>query len=344
MADVLSQSEVDALLAAVGGGGGDKAKPAQQGTASGPAAVPAEYYDFLRPERVSAAELRALNELHELAARTMATTLSSGIRHPVQCRLQTLDQVAWGEFVAALPVPTCFGVAEVFQAGAPAGQSAAGSLALEIPYAVMFPMIDILLGGNPDESPPAPKRAITDIESRVAAAVVEMMLDALARTWQRAQNVTLKLQQLESNPQMVPVAPPTEMAALATFDLSLGEKHSGVAHLCVPLSPFGKLVRDLSVSGLSYSPAAATAAADDIRRAVGLVPVGLEACVPGPKMSLRDIVRLSAGDTIDTARSVVDEVTIFVAGVPKYLATVGAFRGRRAVQVSDVLETELQEG
>ena len=62
MADVLSQGEVDALLAAV-------SEPRGR-TESGPADV--RYYDFLRPERVSSTEMRALTDLHEAAARTVA--------------------------------------------------------------------------------------------------------------------------------------------------------------------------------------------------------------------------------------------------------------------------------
>ena len=64
MADVLDQSEVDALLAAVDTGAVQSEQASTQvfGGKSGPT-VDVQTYDFKRPERVSKDQMRALEEV-----------------------------------------------------------------------------------------------------------------------------------------------------------------------------------------------------------------------------------------------------------------------------------------
>src|SRR4051794_26198107 len=63
VADVLDQSEVDALLAAVDNGQVSNDAPPQMysgGKGNGPSQVDVQTYDFKRPERVSKDQMRAL--------------------------------------------------------------------------------------------------------------------------------------------------------------------------------------------------------------------------------------------------------------------------------------------
>jgi flagellar motor switch protein FliM len=334
MADGLSQSEVDALLAAVGTSTGTSAEGAR---AAGGENVRAEFYDFLRPERVSSGDVRALVELHESTARSISSSLSASLGQPVQCRLQSVDQLSWGELILGLPNPTCFGVAQAthpISEGAGGGPDALGPLSLEIPYSVMFPAINRLLGsGTEQEARGSPSRSLTDIESHVAAGVMEIVLEAISGFWKRSTGVELVLTHVESNPQLVSVAPPTEMAMLVTFDVALGDGVAGLSHLCVPLGPLGPVVRRLAQAGSGY--AASLARGGNVTaRALGRVRVRLEASLPGPRMLLRDIVRLSAGQTIETGATSDDEVTISTAGRALFAGTAGESRAKRAVRIT----------
>jgi flagellar motor switch protein FliM len=327
MSDVLSQSEVDALLQAV------STSPGVKKAGPKPPSGPVEYYDFLRPERISSAELRSLNELHELCARAISAVLSDATRIPVQCRLQTFDQVAWGEFVMGLPNPTCFGVVNVRTEADDAGANAAsGTIACEIAYGCVYPMIDRMLGSQKEPGEP-PGRAMTDIETRVAGAVISMLLQALREVWRRARDLAFELQHIESNPQVVPMASATEMAALATFEVIVGEGNTGLAHACIPLAQLGAFMRQLAAVGVTGTPATASSTAA-ARRALGRVPVGVDVYGGFVQMRLRDIVRLAAGSTIRTGRKLDDDAEVWVADKPKFRARVGDSAGRRAVGIT----------
>ena len=322
MPDVLSQGEVDALLAAVSASK-DAARAPSDGR--GPAAGEVRYYDFLRPERASSSAMRALSDLHETAARALGAAFSGALGEAVNCRLRSFDQVAWGEFVMELPNPTCFAVVEA--------TPQAGRLAFEIAPSVLYPMMERLLGAPAGSAGDAPARPFTEIERRVAAGLVEIALGAAAEVLSRARPVALALVRLESNPQMGGVAPPAEMAAVASFEMALGG-HRGTAHLAMPFGSPGGLLEELAAAGegrpraTSDRDAAATAAA------LGRVPVRVEAVAGTFRMTLRELAEMSAGDEIPGAPGGTGELVVTVGGLEKFRATEGELRGRRAFRVA----------
>lgn len=319
MPDVLSQNEVDALLAVVSSTGGGKRPAAAEG---------AKYYDFLRPERASSSTMRGLADVHESAARAIADALSGALHLGVDCHLRALDQVAWGEFIVGLPDPTCFAVVEARAAG--------GRFAIEIGPGIVFPMIERLLGAPDDAEPEIPERPMSDIERRVASTVVGILADALAGVWRRVLDAAPAVVQLESNPRIAQIAPPAEMAALATFEIALA-RSSGLAHVAMPFGAFGGFLADLASAGERVEAASvstdAEADAAAVRRAVARVPVRVEAIAVSMRMKLRDIAGLAAGEIMETPRRVSDEVVVTVGGKPKFRATEGTLRGRRAFRV-----------
>jgi flagellar motor switch protein FliM len=110
LSDVLDQSEVDALLAAVDTGGvqqTDTAPPTVFGS-NGKSQIDVQVYDFKRPERVSKDQMRALQTLHEGFARNFGASLSGFLRTIVEVKVATCEQMTYSEFISGLPNPTSF--------------------------------------------------------------------------------------------------------------------------------------------------------------------------------------------------------------------------------------------
>ena len=112
LGDILDQSEVDALLAAVDAGQ-MRAEPAQlpqvfPGAAGGPGVQPADVtvYDFKRPERVSKDQMRALEALHEGFGRNLGAALSGYLRTIIEVSVAHIEQLTYSEFIHSLPNPT----------------------------------------------------------------------------------------------------------------------------------------------------------------------------------------------------------------------------------------------
>ena len=123
MGDLLDQSEVDALLAAVDAGQ-VRNEPAQlpqvfagSGGGGGGAPLPADVtvYDFKRPERVSKDQMRALEALHEGFGRNFGAALSGYLRTIIEVSVAHIEQLTYSEFIHSLPNPTCFNLLKAEQ-------------------------------------------------------------------------------------------------------------------------------------------------------------------------------------------------------------------------------------
>src|SRR5438270_10193518 len=115
-------------------------------------------YDFRRPDRIAKDQLRAIHLLHENFARTLAASLSAYLRAYVAVNLVSVEQLSFMEFSQCLPSPTCLVALGM--------KPFEGSAVLELNPALVFPIIEMLLGGS-TKSLLKVNREITEIEQSV---------------------------------------------------------------------------------------------------------------------------------------------------------------------------------
>jgi flagellar motor switch protein FliM len=115
VSDVLDQSEVDALLAAVDTGQVTPEASSPVFGRSGRANLDVQVYDFKRPERVSKDQMRALEALHEGFGRNLGAALSGYLRTIIEVSVAHIEQLTYSEFIHSLPNPTCFNLLKAEQ-------------------------------------------------------------------------------------------------------------------------------------------------------------------------------------------------------------------------------------
>ena len=238
MTDVLDQSEVDALLAAVdtgqvsaaSGGSSSSGTDASKSVfrrGSAPDSEPQleiHVYDFKRPERVSKDQMRALEALHEGFGRNFGAALSGYLRTIVEVSVANIEQLTYSEFIHSLPNPTCFNLLKAEQLD--------GQLCLEISPLIIYPIIDRLLGGsNADLF--IPQRPLTQIEQRLVTRITDRATQHLSEAWSNLTQVKFEVQDFESNPQLVQIVPPNETVVVVGFELKMGNR-AGTMSLCIP--------------------------------------------------------------------------------------------------------------
>ena len=236
MADVLDQSEVDALLAAVDGGQvGQDASPTVFGR-MGRQQAEVHVYDFKRPERVSKDQMRALEALHEGFGRNFGAALSGYLRTIVEVSVANIEQLTYSEFIHSLPNPTCFNLLKAEQLD--------GQLCLEVSPLIIYPIIDRLLGGsNADLF--IPQRPLTQIEQRLVQRITDRATHHLSEAWSNLTPVTFSVQDFESNPQLVQIVPPNEVVVVVGFELKMGGR-AGTMSLCIPYNVIEPIMGVLS--------------------------------------------------------------------------------------------------
>ncbi len=324
MADVLDQSEVDALLAAVAEGGVDGGMAEPDFAAGGRSDVQA--YDFKRPERVSKDQMRALQTLHEMFSRNFGASLSGFLRTIVEVRVATAEQLTYSEFIHSLPSPTVFSLL-----GAPPLQ---GQMCLELSPLIVYPIIDRLLGGNSDDIY-IPQRPLTDIEQRLVQRITDRALATLTEVWSDLVEVKFELHQTESNPHLVQIVAPNEVVVVVGFEIKMGAR-GGTMSLCIPFNVIEPVMGKLAAqSWLAYSRRGSSS--DTVRRVQSSVTrskVSLRAFLAKTTITCGDLLSLAPGDMITTSVPASAEFSVEVEGKPKLRGALGQYRGNRAIKVT----------
>lgn len=329
MADVLDQSEIDALLAAVETGevGEDsKETPIFSRKRRDFDHIEIKRYDFKRPERVSKDQMRALQTLHEAFARNFGAALSGFLRTIVELKVASCEQMTYAEFISGLPNPTSFNLLS-----APPLE---GMMCLEISPLIIYPVIDRLLGGTNQELF-IPQRPLTSIEERLIHRLLDKGLASLNEAWGSLKKVEFELSGSESNPQLVQIVPPNEVVIVIGFEVKITNR-AGTMNLCIPYNVIEPVVSELSKQ--SWFSAAQAAVRDRfagrLARHLGSAPLEVSGLLGETTITLRDLLSLSVGDLVMTEKPATQPVVLCVEGQKKFLAHIGQYKGQRALRIS----------
>lgn len=322
MSDVLDQSEVDALLAAVDAGQVAEEDP-EVGSGPGRADAPVRVYDFKRPERVSKDQIRALEAIHEGFARNFGAALSGFLRTIIEVRVASVEQLTYSEFIHSLPNPTCFNLLRA--------TPLEGQMCLEISPLIIYPIIDRLLGGSNAELF-IPQRPLTNIELRLVRRITDRALSNLSEVWSSLVECKFELTETESNPHLVQIVAPNEVVVVIGFELKTGTR-AGTMSLCVPFNVIEPVMGKLATQGwLAYQRRASDQG--DVRRittSLKTAKVNLRALLATTKITMHELMRLRPGDLILTQRLAKEDVLLQVEGKHKFWGHVGQYRGKRAI-------------
>jgi len=324
--EVLSQDEVESLLSAMETRTGT-AKASPTGFVRPGAKV--SPYDFKRPERVGKEQMRALQTMHEGFGRNFGAALSALLRTIVEVKLTSVDQLTYSEFVFSLENPTCFNLINA----APLE----GQLILDINLSLLYPIIDRLLGGSSEHSPPI-RRPLTEIELRLVSRITSLFLNELKHAWENVLPLNLSVDRVESNPQLVQIVPPNEVVVLISFEITLGDVR-GMANLCITYNSIERIGQQLtSNSWVAYGKKPTTPQSiQQISHQLTGSLVELVVDLAETQIATADLVDMQIGDVITTEKDVRTPLVVSIEGRPKFHAEAGLYKGRKAVQMMELI-------
>lgn len=329
MADVLSQSEVDALLNNIDTTSEtttDSSPSMSTSNNDNQSAVEVVIYDFKRPERVSTDQIRSMEMLHEVLARKLGASLSSYLRTIVDVKMASVEQLTYQEFIMSLPNPTCFNLISC--------EPLDGQMVLEINPTIVYPILDKLLGGGTNEIH-IPEREMSEIEWRLIARVIDDTLTFLREAWQPILSIDFKVTAHEVNPQLMQIVPPNEVVILVCFEVKMNET-SGMLNICIPFPVVEPIMSNFSTIQTWFGSRRSSDADLDMRKLnEGVSKVSLEVVSYAAKtsISMHQFLNLKPGDIITTKKKVNDDLLFTIDGKPKYMGSAGTFNKFRAFRI-----------
>ena len=340
MADVLEQSEIDDLLNAMADGelGGMMAEDPSSSMATATVAgtdfsgdeslseVEIRNYDFKRPERVSKDQIRALESLHENFARNFGASLSSFLRTIIDVKVSSVEQLTFAEFTYSLPTITSFSLLRA--------DPLEGQVCLEISPLIIYPILDRMLGGGNSELF-IPKRAMTQIEQRLANRVIDRGLMALTEAWDNIGPVIFDVEQTESNPQLVQIVPPNEVVVVISFEVKM-DSWAGGMNLCIPFNVIEPVIGKLTSQNW-FGTTRKKKQRDQkpsILENLGEAKIDVRTYLGQAKMRVNELLNMEAGDVIQLDKCVNDHLVMQIGGKSKYVGKIGQLRGFRSLRIT----------
>ncbi|MBS4198964.1 flagellar motor switch protein FliM [Bacillus sp. FJAT-49732] len=322
--DVLSQSEIDALLSAISTGemSADDFKRDED-------AKKVKIYDFKRALRFSKDQVRSLTRIYENFARLLTTYFSAQLRTYVNITVATADQIPYEEYVRSVPNMTILNVIEV--------PPLEGRMIMEIHPSIAYAMIDRVLGGKGTSINKIEN--LTEIETRLMTNLFEHTLEHLQEAWSSIAEIDPILSEMEVNPQFLQVATPNETVVVISMNASVGET-SGMINICIPHVLLEPIIPKLSAhywmetNTKVRKPEEVAILQEKIKEAQIELAVELGLTT----ITIDDFLSLSVGDVIELNSRIDDPLTIKVGKKPKFIGQPGKRNKKMAVQIIDNIE------
>ena len=159
-------------------------------------------------------------------------------------------------------------------------------------------------------------------------------MSALQEAWSGVLDVDFSIDSMESNPNLVQIVPPNEVVVVIGFEIRLGNR-VGTMNLCMPYNCIEGVMDELNSENwlLAGRSGLGVPADPAIVERLAESTVQVEATLAETTITLEELGRLEEGDLIVTNRLAKGPVFLSVEGQPKFEASMGQHRGRRAVKV-----------
>jgi flagellar motor switch protein FliM len=280
-------------------------------------------YDFRRPDRIAKDQLRAIHLLHESFARSLSSSLSAYLRNYALVNLVSVEQLSFMEFSQCLPVPTCL----VSLAMRPFD----GSAVLEINPTLVFPILEMLLGGN-GKSALRPDREVTEIEQSILENIFRIVLHDLRDAWSTVTDINFTIESFKTESQLLQVLAPNEAVVAVSLEVRIGE-NSGMMNIGMP-SIIVKMLRQKFDQQWSMRKSESTVE-EQLRllRLIRPANVQLDARLRGPTLLVEDLMNLNEGDVLTFDYAVERHIDLLVNGRLKFRGTPAAIGRKKAFQI-----------
>jgi len=325
MGEVLSQNEIDNLLASLASGDLDV------DSISGEEEKQVRNYDFGRPTKFSKEHLRTLEIIFEHYGRLISTNLPVYLRKNVQVTVASSETVTFNEFSNALSNPVILGIINF--------EPLNGNIIMDLATNIAYAMIDRMLGGTGQALDKA--RDFSEIEMTIVQRILIMMVGLLREPWKNVVDVSPVLQRVETNPQFAQIIAPNEMIAIVTLNLKIGDVE-GFMNICLPFITLEDVMDKLNTK---YWFSTMQENRDEnfedyIESMIRRVDIPIRAVLGKTVISVSDFMNLQVGDCIRLDTKVDNDMDIYVGNIKKFTALPGTNEDSYAVQVTSVIREE----
>jgi flagellar motor switch protein FliM len=324
-ADLLSQDEIDALLHGVSDG--DVETESDEGLELGEA----RSYDFASEDRIVRGRMPTLEMVNERFSRSFRISLFNMLRRSAEISVGGVDMIKFSEYIHTLFVPTSLNMIRI--------KPLRGTALLVFDPKLVYILVDNFFGGDGRYHAKIEGREFTPTEQRVIQMLMELAFKDLREAWAPVMDVHFEYINREVNPQFANIVSPTEVVVVSKLHIEL-EGGGGDIHITMPYAML-EPIRDILDAGVQSD----RTDIDDrwisaLREEVKNADVGLSSTLTEVQLSLRDVLKMKAGDIIPIEMP--ELVTLRAEDIPVFRGQLGVSHEQVAIKIAKQVERPQQ--
>lgn len=349
MADVLSQSQIDALLKSMSSGGAEEpaAKPEvkqeKQKQKAETETVKYSKYDFYSPRKFTKDKMKILTNAFENYARIITSQVNGVFRVMTDITVMEVQERRYYEFVNSLNEND---MVTLVNATIQDYNRKLVPLMMYVTPGLIITLIDHMLGGGDEVVKVEAGYRYSDVEIALYRRILSYLIQALKDGFANYINMDFKAQRIEENPSMMQDVGLDETVAIIMFNVDVAGIASERIRICMP----GTLLESMFQIMDSRRHIAKGYAYEDNRDVIlenirdSLLPITGQ--LGTVVLDLSDIYHLKVGDVIDMNKSKDKDVKLYIGRQPWFTGKMGIYKKNVAIRINRRLyegETDLDE-
>ena len=326
MADVLSQSQIDALLNSMQNAESDKKAPE-------PEKPKQEYrkYDFYSPKKYTKDKLKMLRSIYDNYSRIATSQINGLFRLVSEVEVVGIEEQRYYEFGNALNETDVLTVAEVDLPD----NSTNPPVLFHIAPTLMTAMIDRMLGGLGFDRTIDISYTYTDIELALYEKIIKYLVAINTDVWGTHIALKTEFEHIEENPSMFQGISVDETVVIIMLNIMLGDL-SGTMNICIP----GTLLSNIfdiidKTKHIAKKGEHTKSNREEIMDSIRESSMDVMAQLGVAKLNLDDVYNLHVGDVIDLNKPQDSLVSLFIEGQPWFNGQLGVHNKNVAVKIED---------
>lgn len=337
MAEVLSQSQIDALLGALKESSSDEGgKKVEAQTRE----KTYRKYDFYSPKKFTKEKLKILKGVYENYSRITSSQINSLFRVNSELTVLSVEEQRYYEFSNALSDNDIF---TLVNCQTPDG-SKNPPILMHISQIIAVNMIDRMLGGTESDTAIDASYQYTQIEKLLYRRIMEYLIMPIKDVWSGYMRLEAKFDRIEENLGLFQDIGVDEIVVIVMIAVDMVEV-SGNISICIPgrlLANIYDVIEKKRHVDTAYDIVEQNHK-DEIMDNIEQTMLEVKAEISGVKLTLDDIYNLHVGDVIDLNCPKDSDVSVLVGSKKWFTGQVGVYNKNVAVKIQSKLN-ELNNG
>ncbi len=326
MGEVLTQSQIDALLAAANSGSMVEEKSSNDSTSN------LRKYDFHTPKKFTKDRLKLISSVYENYARIITSYLTSLLRSSFNMELMDVEEQRYYEVNNAL---TETDIVSMIDTKLENSKEESNPVIMQFSNQVMHAMIDRMLGGSGILDESEEMEGYTEIEISLYESIVKHMVPVMKDAWQNYVNMQFTFNKIETSPKLLQSIGVDEIVVIVVFDVEFKET-KGQLNLCLS----GELVEDifkafdkLLEAGNKRKDIQNEKYPDAIFDNIRDTTLTIEAKLARSEILFSDMYHLNVGDIINLNKNKDSDIYLYIEDEPWFKGKLGVHKGNMAVKI-----------